>query len=40
LGNGYGLQEPVPEESDYAIDELDEINDIQGSQTQVCWDEE
>jgi hypothetical protein len=29
LGNGYGLQEPVPEESDYAIDELDEINEIQ-----------
>lgn len=26
LGNGY-LQEPVPEESDYAIDELDESND-------------
>jgi hypothetical protein len=29
LGNGYGLQEPVPEESDYAIDELDEINELQ-----------
>lgn len=28
LDNGYGLQESVPEEaSDYAIDELDEIND-------------
>lgn len=26
LGNGYGLQEePLPEESDYAIDELDEL---------------
>ena len=29
LGNGYGLQEPVPEESDYAIDELDEISELQ-----------
>lgn len=30
LGNGYGLQEePLPEESDYAIDELDELNDLQ-----------
>jgi len=29
LNNGYGLQEPVPEESDYAIDELDEINELQ-----------
>lgn len=29
LGGGYGLQEPVPEESDYAIDELDEINEMQ-----------
>ena len=27
IGNGYGLQESVPEESDYAIDELDESND-------------
>lgn len=27
LGNSYGLQETVPEESDYAIDELDESND-------------
>ncbi|KAJ9132618.1 Protein PSP1 [Pleurostoma richardsiae] len=27
LGNGYNLQESVPEESDYAIDELDESND-------------
>ncbi len=25
---GYGLQEPLPEESDYAIDELDEINEL------------
>jgi hypothetical protein len=30
LGGGYGLQEPVPEESDYAVDELDEINELQG----------
>ncbi|CAD6442440.1 49026fe2-d1b4-49be-814e-f4a96fff3dad [Sclerotinia trifoliorum] len=30
LGNGYGLQEEsLPEESDYAIDELDELNDLQ-----------
>jgi hypothetical protein len=29
LASGYGLQEPVPEESDYAIDELDEINELQ-----------
>lgn len=29
FGNGYGLQEPLPEESDYAIDELDEINELQ-----------
>ncbi|PQE25582.1 psp1 domain-containing protein [Rutstroemia sp. NJR-2017a BBW] len=30
LSNGYGLQEePLPEESDYAIDELDELNDLQ-----------
>ena len=28
-GNGYGLQDSVPEEGDYAIDELDEINDLQ-----------
>ncbi|PHH66640.1 hypothetical protein CDD81_6477 [Ophiocordyceps australis] len=27
LGNGYQLHEPVPEESDYAIDELDEANE-------------
>lgn len=27
MGNGYGLHESVPEESDYAIDELDESND-------------
>ena len=26
---GYGLQEAVPEESDYAIDELDEISELQ-----------
>jgi hypothetical protein len=26
---GYGLQETLPEESDYAIDELDEINELQ-----------
>lgn len=30
LGNGFGMQEPVPEQSDYAIDELDEINELQG----------
>ena len=29
IGNGYNLQEPVPEESDYAIDELEELNDLQ-----------
>jgi hypothetical protein len=28
VGNGYPLREPVPEESDYAIDELDELNDV------------
>ncbi|KAJ0345885.1 hypothetical protein COL26b_001152 [Colletotrichum chrysophilum] len=27
LGNGYSLRETVPEESDYAIDELDEANE-------------
>lgn len=27
LGNGYSLRETVPEESDYAIDELEESND-------------
>ncbi|KAH7321041.1 hypothetical protein B0I35DRAFT_351318 [Stachybotrys elegans] len=27
LNNGYSLQEPVPEESDYAVDELDELHD-------------
>lgn len=27
LGNGYFTQEPVPEESDYAVDEHDEAND-------------
>jgi hypothetical protein len=27
LGNGYGLHESVPEESDFAIDELDEMNE-------------
>lgn len=30
LGNGFGIQEPVLEQSDYAIDELDEINELQG----------
>jgi hypothetical protein len=29
LGGTYALQEPLPEESDYAIDELDEINELQ-----------
>lgn len=29
LGGGYGLQETLPEESDYAIDELDEISELQ-----------
>ncbi|KAF4635726.1 hypothetical protein G7Y89_g2377 [Cudoniella acicularis] len=29
LGGSYGLQETLPEESDYAIDELDEINELQ-----------
>lgn len=29
MAGGYGLQESVPEESDYAIDELDEINELQ-----------
>ncbi|TAQ89133.1 tRNA pseudouridine synthase [Chlorociboria aeruginascens] len=29
LANGYGLQEPLPEESDYAIDELDEVTELQ-----------
>ncbi|KAJ2987824.1 hypothetical protein NUW58_g4298 [Xylaria curta] len=27
LGNGYSVHDPVPEESDYAVDELDEMND-------------
>jgi hypothetical protein len=27
VGNGYGVHESVPEESDYAVDELDESND-------------
>ncbi|KAI0416408.1 hypothetical protein F5X98DRAFT_343782 [Xylaria grammica] len=31
LGNGYSLHDPVPEESDYAVDELDEMNDGQDS---------
>lgn len=29
LGNGYGFQDPLREDSDYAIDELDEINELQ-----------
>lgn len=29
LSNGYSLQGPVPEESEYAVDELDEINELQ-----------
>ncbi|TVY85250.1 Uncharacterized protein LSUE1_G000132 [Lachnellula suecica] len=29
LSGGYGLQETLPEESDYAIDELDEISELQ-----------
>jgi hypothetical protein len=29
LGGTYALQETLPEESDYAIDELDEINELQ-----------
>lgn len=29
LGNGYGLQEAVPEEEDYAIDEMDELSELQ-----------
>ncbi|KAI1497034.1 hypothetical protein F5X99DRAFT_423929 [Biscogniauxia marginata] len=29
LGNGYSVRDPVPEESDYAIDELDESNEGQ-----------
>lgn len=29
LGNGYSVHDPVPEESDYAVDELDEMNDSQ-----------
>ncbi|KXJ96874.1 hypothetical protein Micbo1qcDRAFT_3757 [Microdochium bolleyi] len=27
LGNGYNLHEAVPEESDYAVDEIDDMND-------------
>ncbi|KAH7040425.1 uncharacterized protein B0I36DRAFT_357727 [Microdochium trichocladiopsis] len=27
LGNGYSLHEAVPEESDYAVDEIDDLND-------------
>ncbi|KAI1825721.1 hypothetical protein F4861DRAFT_163099 [Xylaria intraflava] len=29
LGNGYSVHDPVPEESDYAVDELDEMHDGQ-----------
>jgi hypothetical protein len=29
LGGAYGLQATLPEESDYAVDELDEINELQ-----------
>ncbi|KAI0147100.1 hypothetical protein GGR57DRAFT_266174 [Xylariaceae sp. FL1272] len=29
LPNGYSVHDPVPEESDYAVDELDELNDGQ-----------
>lgn len=29
LGNGYSVHDPVPEESDYAVDELDEMNEGQ-----------
>jgi hypothetical protein len=29
LGGAYGMQETLPEESDYAIDELDEISELQ-----------
>lgn len=29
LGNGYSVHDPVPEESDYAVDELDEANEGQ-----------
>ncbi|KAI1340129.1 hypothetical protein F5Y15DRAFT_65305 [Xylariaceae sp. FL0016] len=29
LGNGFSVRDPVPEESDFAIDELDEANDGQ-----------
>ncbi|KAL3417780.1 PSP1 domain-containing protein [Phlyctema vagabunda] len=29
INNGYGHQDSLPEESDYAIDELDEINELQ-----------
>jgi len=29
LGGTYGMQETLPEESDYAIDELDEISELQ-----------
>ncbi|TVY17704.1 Uncharacterized protein LARI1_G003234 [Lachnellula arida] len=29
LGGTYGMQETLPEESDYAIDELDEVNELQ-----------
>ncbi|KAJ8123627.1 hypothetical protein ONZ43_g467 [Nemania bipapillata] len=29
LGNGYSVHDPVPEESDYAVDELEEMNDSQ-----------
>jgi hypothetical protein len=33
LGNNYGLQDSLPEISDYAIDELDEINELQDIQS-------
>jgi hypothetical protein len=29
LSSGYGLQDPVPEESEYAVDEPDEISELQ-----------
>jgi hypothetical protein len=37
LGNGYSVHDPVPEESDYAVDELDEMNDGQDPATKRAF---
>ncbi|KAI0025818.1 hypothetical protein F4780DRAFT_228717 [Xylariomycetidae sp. FL0641] len=37
LGNGYSVHSPVPEESDYAIDELDEAHEGQDAATKRAF---